>query len=149
MSKLEKEVSYALEIGVTLAVLSVLLTIVFLTVSIGNEVKIEAYDNGTRIVGVLEEGNISSLIGTENEMPTAAAYSLLRANGKVVHELICYDKKHTGSKLVTDLTTSSPCLINHMTGRVSLEVEYVNDSWYRVTVHNENCPWYYGDCTCD
>lgn len=146
---MEKEVSYALEVGVTLAVLSVLLMIVFLTVSIGNEVKIDAYEVGSSIVSELKEGNMYTLIGLENNMPTAAAYSLLRANSGVISEVVCYNNKHTGSKLVTNLTVESPCLLEHMSGRVSLEVSIVNSSWYKVIVHRENCPWYYTTCTCN
>ncbi len=145
---MEKEVSYALEIGVTLAVLSVLITIVFLTVNIGHDVRADAYEEGVRIASDLEDGNLFSLIGRENNMPTAAAYSLLRANSRIIPELVCYSSKHSGSKLVSNLTEDSPCLVNHMQGRVSLEVEMVNDSWYKVTVHKENCPWYYSSCTC-
>jgi len=149
VSIVEKEVSYAIEIGVTLAILSVVLTIVFLTLSIGNDVKIGAYEEGARIVTDLHEGNLASLVGYENKMPTAAAYSLLRANSRVIPELVCYSDRHTGSKLVSDLTVSTPCLLNHMTDRVNLEVELINESWYKVTVHKEDCPWYYTSCTCD
>lgn len=139
--------SYALEIGVTLAVLSVLITIVFLTVNIGHGVRADSYEEAVRISSDLEDGNLFSLIGKENNMPTAAAYSLLRANGRLIPEFVCnITDKCKDSK---DLTQDSICLRNHMRGRVSLEVEMVNDSWYKVTVHKENCPWYYTSCTCN
>ena len=42
----------------------------------------------------------------------------------------------------------SPCILKHLTGKVSLEMDLLDTGWYKVTVHYVNCTWSSGTCNC-
>ena len=146
---MEKEVSMAMQISVSLIAISALLSIVLFTVYLGQEVKVEAFDVANRMVIDSEVGLLEDLVGQENEMPMATAYSILRTYSRVIAKVTCHDSHHgAGVSKVTDLTEGSPCLLEHMRGRVSLEVKKIEEGWYEVIVHKQGCTWYYTSCDC-
>ena len=93
----------------------------------------------------MEEGKLHELTQTHNVMPTAAVYSLLRTNGNSIGEVKCRLANATcpekGSKM---------CVLKHLEGRVSLQVELLDLGWYKLTIHEADCEWFYGanKCTC-
>ena len=137
---MEREISVAVEIGVTLIALSVVISIIWFTVYLGNtmanDVTIEASD----IVASNEVGSLEELCDTNTVMPTSAVYSLLRTYSSNIPEYRC-NFHSTPTEL--DLTeTQVACILQHMTGKVSLEVQRTDGGWYRVIIHHMNCDWY-------
>ena len=86
---MEREISVAVEIGVTLIALSVVISIIWFTVYLGNtmanDVTIEASD----IVASNEVGSLEELCDTNTVMPTSAVYSLLRTYSSNIPEYRC------------------------------------------------------------
>lgn len=139
---MDKEVSSAVEIGVTLIVLSLVISLVWYTVFLGKGVENDAVTFGVQITSSMQEGVVEDMVGLENDMTTASFYGIARAYGRYLPKVDC---KICGK--VTDLTKETPCMLSHMHGKVSVDVKYV-DSWYEVVVHKENCTWFTGVCTC-
>lgn len=140
---MEKEVSHAIEIGVSLIAVSAVIAIIWFTVFLGQDLKISAVNESSRIVTDLQEGVISDMVGQQNDIPTATAYGIVRSYGSIIPSSTC---KICGK--VTDLTKDTPCLLNHMHGELSVEVNAVN-SWYEITIHKLDCTWYYNNCNCN
>lgn len=143
---MEREISITIEIAVTLIALSALLGIVFFTVFMGkdmsNSVSLEASD----MITVAEEGGIEELTSQNTILPAAAAYSLIRTKNSVIGDYNC-NIGHTVRNVVLS-GGESPCILKHLTGKVSLEMDLLDTGWYKVTVHYVNCTWSSGTCNC-
>lgn len=142
---MDREVSSSVHLGVSLAALAGLLGIVFFTVFMGNQVKEDA---GRSLSDIRDQATVNYIRdiasgATDNEMPTASAYNILKTYSDVIQEVAC---GHDGA--VSNLMTEEPCLGDNLTGRVQLELQPINGgSTYVAFIHDEDCNWQAGDCT--
>lgn len=143
---MEKEVSYVVEIAVTLIAVSALIGIIWFTVYLGNSMANEVTNETSDIVAVSESGVLKELCDTNTIMPTSAVYSLLRTYSNYIPEYTC--NLHD-APVELDMTVEQvPCILQHMTGKVSLQVEENESGWFCVTIHHMNCNWFNGTCNC-
>lgn len=90
---MEREVGQAASIAITLLAISALISIVWVTLVIGNSVKINAADEGNKIRNNMATSQLKSLKNTENTIiPLAAAYNLISQESGVVNSLTITDK---------------------------------------------------------
>lgn len=142
---MEREVSIVTEIGVTLIALSAVIGIIWFTVFMGNLMGNEVSVEASEIVSNMEVGALNDLCDTNTILPTSAVYSILRTYGSYIPEFKC--NLHNPPK-VLDLNTDAPCVLQHMTGKISLEVYKTDEGWYCAEIHHVNCNWYNGICNC-
>lgn len=138
---MEKEISLSLQIGVTLMVLSAVISLVAFTIHLGNDFKTETYQTGSRILTDLDEGYLPDMVGDDNNIPMATAYNLMRTYGRRITSLDCRvpECNHVGEP--QNLVYDTPCLINHsggLSGRVNLEVSNPYEGEYHIIVHPIN-----------
>lgn len=129
---MEKEVSSAVSLAVTLIALASVLGLVVYTVHMGQDLKVDVYDKGNRIEQDIGVGYLQDLTVSEKKMPMAAAYSLFRQYGKYIPEMTCGVCGKT-----TDLTVKTPCFTNHlggMQGQVYVKTTETTPGVYKVEV---------------
>ena len=144
---MEREISTAIEISVALIALSALLFIVWFTVFLGKDIANDASVVASDVVVVTETGQLQEMCEQENIMPASAAYSILRTNSAMVGSYVC--NLHAVPNGPVSLSAErSPCILKHLTGKVSLKVKYAEEGWFSVEVHHMNCNWYNGTCNC-
>lgn len=153
---MEREVSAATGITITLVVLSVLLSMIFYTVSFGYDMKNRAAVGIADIRGSLSSNYIRSLmIGeTDNDMPAATAYNILRKYDDSILEVADLITGEIDVPMIEE-----PSIHTYLTGRVQLEIIEVNGGSYIAIIHNGSdrvindvtyhaCTWKQGVCTC-
>ena len=143
---MEKEVSLSLQIGVTLLVLSIVISLVAFTVHIGNDMKADAYESGNRMLVEIDEGYLQDMVGQENYIPSATAYNLMRTFSRHIPHVECEvpECTYTGAE-PQNLVYETPCLIHHrggLTGKVSLEVTNPDNGIYHIIIHPDNS-WFH------
>lgn len=152
---MEREISVTVEIAVALIAISALLGIVFFTVFMGNDMSNSVSMEASNLITIAEAGSIDELVGNNNIMPASGAYSLIRSRSSLIAEYRCSvghkigycpdGKNGFGDDYEKDLVNlsagTSPCILKHLTGKISLQVEFLNTGWYRLTVHYMNCNW--------
>ncbi len=150
---MDREISLSVEIAVVLIALAAFIGILWVVVDMGQDMANDASYTASDVLVSVEEGKLSELVHTHNVMPAAAVYSLLRTNGDSIpddgvvckiHKSKCVAKYHNND-------TSRPnkmCILKHLDGRVSLEVELLDFGWYRLTIHEPDCSWFFTGCTC-
>ena len=136
MSSLEREVSIAMHLAAGIISMSALLGIVIYTVQIGNDVKGYAIEQANQIEYDLKTYSLDQLVDKNTILPAAAAYALVEKNYSVISEYKC-----------EICNSTEVCLNNHLTGKVSLEINKASEETYKVTIHKENCNWDTGVCT--
>lgn len=86
---MDREVSSAVQLGVTLMVLSALISLIMYTVYIGNTLKADVVDNTISIQTSVETGQLNSLSNGESViMPTASIYYILTKEYSGVSEVL-------------------------------------------------------------
>jgi hypothetical protein len=142
---MEREVSESLSIGVTLAAIATLLSVVMFTVYVGNTIKATGGSSLSGISNEISFNYIDSLARGEmdNEMPTATAYNIFKTYDKAIIESADW---YTGE--ITNLMEGDSSLRSHLNGRVQLELLRVDNGAFIALVHNGNCTWKSGTCTC-
>lgn len=141
---MEREISIAIELGVTLMALSVVILLVWFTVFIGNGMSNDMGEEASHIIGVVETGSLRDLCDVNTVLPTSAVYSLALNYSSYIPEYHC----NKCNKDI-DLNNVTPCLLQHMTGKVSLEVNPSIMGGYSFKVHHMNCNWFNsGICNC-
>ena len=147
---MDREVSFAVEIGVALIALSAVIAIIWFTVFMGQGVANDASTTANDILVSAEAGVMKELQMSDNVMPTSAAYSILRTYSNYIPEYVCnFHKK--GSSIEAkekNLMVEAPCLLEHMEGKVSMCVEPSESGGYKVTIHHMNCDWFMSTCNC-
>lgn len=144
---MEREISSTLEIAVTMIALSVLIFIIWFTVFLGKDVANNASHTASDLVATSEAGQLQEMTNYNNIMPASAAYSILRTNVDIIGDYNCY--LHGTPVENMELNNNvSPCILKHLTGKVSMGVEYVETGWYRIEIHHMNCEWFDGTCNC-
>lgn len=145
---MEREVSSALSIGITLIAIAALISIVWVTVMIGNSVKVDAYNEGAEIQSKIQSSQLSSIKYVEGiVIPKAAAYNLLTQENQYVSKLHYTDEygneslvefgdrtwASTGS-IVKKFASLQDILALDMTGKVDIYVEPASDDTFEVHV---------------
>lgn len=136
---MEREVSLVIEIGVALIAISAVIGIIWFTVFLGRDVAADATEEASSILVANQVGVLEDLKDKENVMPASAAYSILRTYSNYIPESYC--NYNVSSPIVRDLVTTPSCLLEHLIGKVSLEVTDSNLGGYRVVIHHMNCDW--------
>lgn len=153
---MEREVSATAGITITLVALSVLLSLVLYSVSIGFDMKNRAADGLMDIRNSLSAHYIRSLmIGeTDNDMPAATAYNILRKYDDSILEVADLITGEIDVPMVEE-----PGIHSYLTGRVQLEIIEVTGGSYIAIIHNGSertingvtyhaCTWKQGVCIC-
>lgn len=152
---MEKEVSHAVEIGVTLVIMAAVIGIIFFTVFMGDSVKNDAFTFAVDTKTTVESAAIEDLYKAEQtDMPTATAYNILRRYSNSISAFYCTYCVSKGEALHDEITNLSisdnNCLARHLQGKVKLCVYRNGEGQYCVFVHDVNCE---GEkivqCTCD
>jgi hypothetical protein len=142
---LEHEVSISVELGVCLGALVSVIALILFTVSIGNNMKADAFDEVVSINKQVEESTLSYLVGLDNEIPSAAAYNILKTYANVIERVDCHI---AGCNEATLGVGSEPCIANHLSGKLNLEVRKNSyTGYYVINVHTLDCEWYDSPCS--
>lgn len=146
---MEREVSIVVEIGVGLIALAALISIIWFTIYLGNDIADNVAIEASELSSDVSVGELDELCDEENIMPAASVYGLIRMYNAYVPEFVCmYCDKDINA--VQDISgNTAPCILNHLSGKVNLQVERTDYGWYRFIVHYVDCNWYHGECTCD
>ena len=117
---MEREVSLTVEISVALVAICAVISIIWFTVYLGNDVANQSSETASEIVATMESTVLEEL-SSKNEviMPSAAIYNVLRTYSNAVPEFEC---KICGGDAV-DLTVENPCIITHLEGKVHVLVK--------------------------
>lgn len=99
---MEREISSATWMAVSLMALAAFIGIVMWTVSVGNSTKRQAMDFGSELAYSMESGEIQALTNTCTDMSMAAAYNILTRNYINISEIQIY--RCTASDLSTVIT---------------------------------------------
>lgn len=145
---MEREVSSALSIGITLIAVAALISIVWVTVLIGNNIKVSAYNEGSELQSRIQSSQLSSLKYIEGTvMPKAAIYNLLTQENQYISKLNYTDEfgnasvvkfgtktwQSTGS-IVQNFASLQDILALDMTGKSEIYVEPAGDDTFEVSV---------------
>lgn len=110
------------KIGVMMGFISILLVYVIYGIHVGKGIGDNVYNDMSKAEVETDNANLKSLSYDSVILPTAAVYSLTQYNSTEIHDLTCYvcDNVHGKYQLISD----SPCLLEHLQGRVKLVTEY-------------------------
>jgi hypothetical protein len=156
---MEREISMAVEISVALIALSAFIGILWFTVAQGEGLANSVSMESNQIFAVVESGQLEGLTQINSILPTSAVYSIIRPNENVISHVNCKicgrvvtdaDMTKAGKDLEEKILEvgKGKCLLQHLNGKVSLEVEFNNIvNAYILTVHKQDCGWYGASCT--
>lgn len=103
---MEREVSNAAWLAVSLISLAAFLGILIVVVNGGNNVKNQAAEESVRLAYAMQSGELDKLIDVCTDMPMASVYNLLTRNYKNLSQLDIVDvSKETGATLANTLDT--------------------------------------------
>lgn len=88
---MEHEVSRSMWISVSIITISSLLFLVLYTVTIGQELKSDALDYSYNITAAVKFGTLEELAVESQEIPAAAAYSLLQKHSEIIESVYYSD----------------------------------------------------------
>ncbi len=110
------------KIGVMMGFISILLVYVIYGINVGKQMGDKVYTTMAEAELETNNANLRSLSYGKVVLPTAAVYSLTQYNSMEIHDLTCFicDNVHGKYELISD----SPCLLEHLQGRVKLETIY-------------------------
>lgn len=140
---MDNEVSNVLEISVALIAISVVIGIILGTVLFGNQIRGSSYTYLSDVNNDISSAFLKSIEGTYDDIPSAAAYNILKAHGDSINRIECKICKITETGRV-----ENHCIITHLKGNVSLDVKGDSSGMYSVVIHKENCTWGTTVCTC-
>lgn len=152
---MEKEVSNTVELAVTLVVISIVLGLVFFTVTLGESLRVGAHEFAVDTKTTTSEFALEELVDNEvTEMPAATAYTILRKYSNSIDCFGCYYCAATEGKELNEVETNlsnidSICLVSHLSGKVKVLAYKNGEGVYRVYIHSINCAdGGYTNCTC-
>lgn len=125
---MEREVSLAMEIGVSLFVLAIVINLIWFTVIMGKDFANSKIETANDIVNTVEVGELSELSEVEREMPTASVYNIIRTYGPYIVELYC-DKCDKTTYISAGET---PCILEHLHGKPIVKVVKTEYGWYNM-----------------
>lgn len=130
---MEREVSLAMEIGVSLFVLAIVINLIWFTVIMGKDFANSKIETANDIVNTVEVGELSELSEVEREMPTASVYNIIRTYGPYIVELKCNHPDHTDGPLITYISAGeTPCILGHLHGKPIVKVVKTEYGWYNM-----------------
>lgn len=136
---MEKEVSTVVTLSIMLIAMAVVLSIVWFTVFLGRDMSQNVSYEASNMVAETSVGAIEELVGKESvEMPTSAAYSLIRTYGSYIESFYCHDEENC--YLFDDEAVEQfpykydVCLQSHLNGKVKLTATVTETGGYRIDV---------------
>ena len=150
---MEREISMAVEISVALIAIAAFIGILWFTVAQGGDMANSVSQESSQILGIVDNGQLEGLTQRSTILPTPAVYSVIRSNERVISHVNCKicgriveDDEVTDAEKVLEVGKGI-CLQQHLSGKVSLEVEFSNIlSTYILTVHALDCDWLTSSC---
>lgn len=86
---MEREVGDSLQIGITLIILAALISIIWVTVSIGNGLKVSNYDKATSITTSINSSQLNSIKYNDSIIaPKISAYNLVSQESAMITSLV-------------------------------------------------------------
>lgn len=128
---MEKEVSMTIEIAVALIAISIVIGIISFTVFMGQDMSNEVAVESSKIVSAMEVGELDEMCHQNSIMPTAGAYSIYKTHKNIIPDYYCHICK-------TDVF----CLLNHLSGKVSVQITKSEKGWYSMDIHEVDCVWF-------
>lgn len=143
---MEREVSSMSHLAVAMVSVSLVLSLVWFTIFLGDSIRADAYAKAVDIQEGITSGNLQTLTYTPSDMPAAAAYSIIESNFNNIQSSKCM----ICNSAECSFENSASCLRTHIKGRVILEVTKDNaSSLFNVVIHKENCKIILGKtCNC-
>ena len=140
---MDNEVSHALEIAVSMMAMAVIIGVIVGTVIFGRSIREGGYSYMLQVNDDMSSSFLKSLEGVYDEMPSAAAYNILKANSDSITRVECKICKTTESGRV-----ENHCIATHLKGKVSLDVVRDGSGEYSIVIHKDSCTWGTKGCTC-
>lgn len=134
---MDREVSLTVEISVALVAICAVISIIWFTVYLGNDVANQASETGSDIVATMESSVLEELSGEDEIiMPSAAVYNVLKTYGNAIPEFYCIHCGANPNNVNTsvDLTVKNPCIIEHLSGKVHVLVKDRVYGGYKVII---------------
>ena len=147
---MEREVSSALSLAAALIAMSLVITLVMYTVTLGNSVKEDAYEFGAQVEVGLGSGQLNSLNGKDKQIMTKAAiYALISQEHSAVGSLTFDGAKiipsNTGKWVIENGGALSPeyifpedILAEDLGGKVIVTVTKSKSSLYDVVINTSD-----------
>lgn len=130
---MEREISAATWLAVSLISLAIVVGIVMLTVAVGNKTKNEAIEYGVDLSDDLESGEIRDLRNTATDMSMASIYSILTRNYQNVTQLDLYNitgqNSTAKSQSIAELDKQSSSLADKTLAGVQTYKANANGNW--------------------
>lgn len=111
-----------LKIGVMMGFISVLLIYVIYGINVGKDMGNSVYNDMSNAEISTNNANLKSLSYEYTILPAATVYSLTQYNSTEIYDLTCYICDNTNGRY--EKISDSPCLLEHLKGRVKLITEY-------------------------
>lgn len=110
------------KVGVMMGFISILLVYVIYGIHVGKSMGNEANAVMSEAELETDRANLKSLSDDYAILPAAAIYSLTQYNSTEIYDVTCYicDNVHGRTEKIDD----SPCILEHLQGRVKLKTEY-------------------------
>lgn len=128
---MDREVSTVIEISVALIAISIVIGIISFTVFMGQDMSNDVAVESSKIVSAMEVGELDEMLHQNNILPTAGAYSVYKTHKNVIPEYYCHICK-----------SKEFCLLNHLSGKVSVQIRKSEKGWYMMDVHDIDCNWF-------
>ena len=128
---MDREVSTVIEISVALIAISIVIGIISFTVFMGQDMSNDVAVESSKIVSAMEVGELEEMCHQNNVMPTAGAYSIYKTHKNVIPNYYCHICK-----------SDKFCLLNHMDGKVSVQITKSEKGWYIMDIHKVDCNWF-------
>lgn len=141
---MDREVSHITELGVSMIAMAVIIGIIMGTVYFGRDIRTNGINYLVDVNNEVSNSFLTSMNGTAEVMPSAAAFSILKTYGVLISKTDCKVCNET-----IEQVTDNPCIIKHLKGKVSLGVSKVKSGDFEVEIHKEDCPWIEGTCNCN
>lgn len=139
---MEREVSSAMELAVTLMIVAALLAIVIVPVFMGRGVQENVYSEVAGIEANMKLATMEELADKfVTEMPAATAYNIILQNSDKISYYAClYDiANNTGGQPINLNEVDDVCLGKHLKGKIKLYVARNGEGNYQVGIHSINC----------
>lgn len=128
---MDREVSTVIEISVALIAISIVIGIVSFTVFMGQDMSNDVAVESSKIISTVEVGELEEMCHQNNIMPTAGAYSVYKTHKSVIPDYYC-----------NICGKDSFCLLDHLNGKVSVQIMKSEKGWYIMRIHEVDCNWF-------
>lgn len=141
--EIEREVADTLNLGIMLALLASILSVVVITAIIGRRIGYDFFDRVSNTSNQVEINILNDLNYAETEIPSATVMAILKTNEKFVghiYDNIC-DTDTNGNDLVNPgVLDDIHSIERHLTGKVKVYVELDKDvGLYNIYIHKTTC----------